>query len=91
MAKRTKSRKIAALNIAGSLAIAGATTYMLFAGFNVVGLAIVGVALISVAIPVAATGDSLLEILLGLLEALFEGIMAALEGIFNAICALFSW
>ncbi|MBE0465195.1 MAG: hypothetical protein ACTIDY_10825 [Halomonadaceae bacterium] len=91
MARPDKSRKMTVLNSVGSLSLLSAVIYMLFAGFNLLGLVVCGIALSVVATPVVMHGDGIFEMLVGLFEALFEGVMAVLEGIFSIISALFSW
>ncbi|PRY61613.1 hypothetical protein B0H98_11113 [Vreelandella songnenensis] len=91
MTRTGKSRKMAVLNSVGSLSLLSAVVYMLFTSLNLPGLIISGIALSVVATPVIMQSDGVIEILVGLFEALFEGAMTIVEGIFSIISTLFNW
>ncbi|MCC5901566.1 MAG: hypothetical protein JJT87_06535 [Halomonas sp.] len=92
MANKIKPAKVKALNVVCSFSLLTSAGYIFFAGFNLFVLMVVAAALSSMAAPVLVGGNnSFLEVLLGILEAIAEGVVAIFTGIYNAISALFNW
>jgi hypothetical protein len=91
MPKEIKPLKIRALNVFCSLTLLASSGYILFAGFNLIVLGVMATALAGAATPVVIGGDGILEVISGVVEAIFEGIAVVVEGACNAISALFSW
>ena len=87
--KEKRSLGLRLLNSFCALALLICIAYMVFAGFQA---AVIGVALLALgamAVPVAMDGDGLVEIILGIFEAVIEGIVAIFEAIANFISGLF--
>ena len=87
--KEKRSLDVRFLNSFCALALLVCIAYIVFAGFQAV---IIGVALLAlggVAVPVAMEGEGLVEIILGIFEAVIEGIIVIFEAIANFFYGLF--
>ncbi|WP_339409240.1 hypothetical protein [Pseudomonas sp. EA_35y_Pfl2_R5] len=78
-----------AFNALGVTLLLSSVIYILVAGFHSVAMAAVAFSIAGVATPVGLSNDGPLEILLGTLDAIFDGAVAIVEGIATAISGLF--
>jgi len=90
MKKREEpSPKIKALNTICVLVLLCSVIYMLIAGVKVAALGAIAVSLVGAATPVFIMGEGFMDVLTGVFEAVFEGIMVIVEGIAEFISGLF--
>lgn len=90
MKKKTKRPlSLRVLNALGATLLLSSVVYILVAGFHSVAMAAVALSIAGVATPVALSDDGPLEILLGTLEAIIEGVLTIVEGITGAISSMF--
>ena len=90
MDRKQKPLMIKVLNSVCACTLIGCLIYIVFAGFHAVVLGAMVIALACAATPVVIAGEDFLEILLGIIEALVDGIMVIVEGIISAISGIFS-
>jgi len=86
---KKRSVKIRALNAICSSILICSVLYVLIAGVEAIALGAIAVSLVGAATPVVISGEGILGIFSGIIEALFDGVMLLVEGIANAISALF--
>ncbi|VUD69451.1 hypothetical protein TDB9533_04821 [Thalassocella blandensis] len=84
--RNNKSIQIKAFNAVCSILLISSIIYILFAGFEVIATGILITSLAASAVPVVVAGEGLVEILVGILEALLEGVMVVVE----CIASIFS-
>ena len=89
MDKGNRPIQIRAFNCICSLVLICALIYILAAGLEKVAATLIVVSIISAAAPVVYAGGSVLEIFVGFLEALLEGIMLIVEGVTNILSSIF--
>lgn len=90
MKKKTKRPlSLRVFNALGATLLLSSVVYILVAGFHSVAMAAVALSIAGVATPVALSDDGPLEILLGTLEAIIEGVLTIVEGITGAISSMF--
>ena len=87
--KEKRSLGLRFLNSFCALALLICIAYMVFAGFQAVVIGVALLALGGLAVPVAMEGEGLVEIIIGISEAVIEGIIAVFEAIANFISGLF--
>ncbi len=72
-----------------SLLLIGSLIYILAVGFHYVAILIVAAAVSGLAGPSVASGDGIIEIVIGIIEMVFDGIKAIIEAIISAISSIF--
>lgn len=78
-----------ALNALCVIALLCSITFMLIAGFHFAAIAVVALSLASIATPVVVSGEGIVEMVTGIVEALVDGVIAIIEAIANAIAGIF--
>ena len=89
MDKGNRPLQIRAFNCICSLVLICALVYILVAGLEKVAAVLIVVSIISAATPVVYAGGNVLEMFVGFLEALLEGIMLIVEGVTNILSRIF--
>jgi len=89
MDKGNRPLQIRAFNCICSLVLICALVYILVAGLEKVAAVLIVVSIISAATPVVYAGGNVLEMFVGFLEALLEGIMLIVEGVTNILSSIF--
>lgn len=87
--KDNQSPKIKALNAICASVLLCSLVYMLVAGVKVAALSVMIASLAGAATPVILAGEGFMDVLTGIFEALFEGVMVIIEGIADFITGLF--
>jgi hypothetical protein len=90
LARKDKEVKLRALNAVCSSLLVGAIIYALIASFDLIAISIISASLVGAAIPVVLSGEGILEIIIGVFEAIFEGIVELFAGIVEVISSIFS-
>jgi hypothetical protein len=88
MAREDKEIKFRIINAVCSFLLLGAIIYALIASFDLIAISIISASLIGAATPVVLTGEGILEVVVGVFEALLEGILEIIAGIANAIASI---
>lgn len=88
MDRENRSLQIRAFNCICSLVLIGSLIYILIVGLEKVAAALLVLSVVSAATPVVFAGGNMLEILVGILEALLEGIMLIVEGIVGIVSGI---
>lgn len=70
-----------------SFALVGACGYAFFTGLNLLTTLLIGMAILSIIAPVVIAGGSLVEILVGIVEAFIDGLM----GVIDVIASFFNF
>ena len=86
---KAKPVGIRVLNSICAVVLLGSIMFLLIAGFELVAAGALALALVGLATPVVMGSGGVVEVLLGILEAIAEGVLAIFEGIANAFAALF--
>ena len=84
--KEKRSLGLRLLNSLCAFAIIGAAIYTFVAGFQLAVVGVAALALAGVAVPAAASADGILEVFVGIFEAIIDGVV----GVFEAILGFFS-
>ena len=79
--RKKKSFGIRFLNAICFIAILCSGIYLLTAGLQAIAIAVAVIAMAGVATPAVIAGDGILDALLGIFEALFDGVLAISEAI----------
>lgn len=87
--KENRSLKIRALNSVCACVLIGSLLYVLVAGVEAIALGAIALSLLGAATPVVLNGEGILEIFVGIAEALIEGVMVIVDGIITAISGIF--
>lgn len=77
------------LRAASSLALIGSTTYIVFAGFNLIAAFVLVSSFGGIATPAVIAADSALECVTGFIEAFVEGVLSVFEMIGDIIGSIF--
>jgi len=87
--RKEKSIGARALSSVASLMLIGSLIFILIAGFNLYVTSILTTGVLGLAVPSIMSGEGFLEVVVIFFEALFEGIMEIIFGIFEAITSIF--
>ena len=90
MARKDKEIKLRIINAVFSLLLLSAIIYALVASFDLIAISLISTSLIGTAIPIVLTVDGIVDIIIGILEALLEGLIEIVAGIADAISSVFS-
>ena len=86
MKRKDKSIIRRLLSTISSLTLIGVSGYMYFVGINLISGAILAAALLSICSPVIIGGGGIVEVIGGIFEAFFDGLM----GVVDAITSIFN-
>lgn len=89
MRKTPRSLPLRAFNALCATVLIGSVVYLLVAGFQVLATSVLVCSVVGVATPVVFSAHGLLEALMGVFEALTDGVMAILEAIASIFSGLF--
>lgn len=79
--RRSRSKRIKLLNCLCSLVILGSVMAAVFVGMNIYALGVLTIAVASIATPVIIGGEGILDMLVGVLEAVLDGVLVLVEAI----------
>jgi len=88
--KKKKSLKIRVLNSICAFVLLISVIFIWATGFDYISTGIMTAALISLATPVVLSGEGFIDVISGIFEAIFEGVLAIFEGIAEVISGIFS-
>ena len=87
--KKKRPLSLRLLNSLCAFALIGAVAYVFVAGFQLAAVGVAALALAGVAVPAAISEDGVVEIFVGIFEAIIEGIVGVSEAILDFFSGLF--
>ena len=90
MNRKEKDLRLRIVNAVCGLLLCIAIIYALVAGFDLLAIGLIASSTIGAAVPVVLAGEGVLEIIVGVLEALLEGVVEIFSAIFGAISNIFN-
>lgn len=91
MKRKNSSTLTRLVNAVSSLALLVSLIVLFVWGFGIIAISTTVASTCCLVVPVVLSGDAVLEILAGIVEAFVEGIVAVIEGIVSAITGIFSF